>query len=83
MVAGQNVFLGPILFRESSFVLNKCSVLFPSDTYSQQTEFTMCSPSSEFATKLVTTRPEDAFFDLIASSILGLFSLSIMVKIAF
>ena len=43
----------------------------------------MCSQRSEFAVTLVAFRAEDAFYDLIAHSILGAMSLSIEVKIAF
>ena len=42
-----------------------------------------CSLRSEFADTLVASRPEDAFIDLIASSILGATMFSIAVKIAF
>ena len=43
----------------------------------------MCSPRTEFAQMLVASRPEDAFIDLIANSILGATILSVAVKIAF
>ena len=43
----------------------------------------MYSPRSEFAETLVTSRPEDAFIDLIAISILGVIILTNVIKIAF
>ena len=71
-----------IFFRVSSFVLNTWIVLFLLDTFSAGTEILMCSPLFEFVMTLVASRPEDAFFDLITISILGVLLLSIAVKIA-
>ena len=72
-----------ILSRVSSFVINTCSVIFLSDTFSKGAVIPMCSPRSGFVVTLVASRLEDAFIDLTANSILGVILLSIAVKIAF
>ena len=71
------------LFRVSLFVLNTCSVLFLSDMFWKRAVIPMCYPRSKFTMTLVASRPEDAFIDLFANSILGEILLSIGVKIAF
>ena len=69
--------------RVSSIVLNACKISFLWDTFSKGTVIPMCSPRFEIAMTLVASSPENAFFDLIASSILGVIALSIAVTIAF
>ena len=54
-----------------------------SDAFSKEALIPTRSPRSEFAITLVTSRPEDAFIDLIANSILGATMLSIAAKISF
>ena len=56
-----------MLFLVSSFVFNRCSVLFLSDTFSKEAVVPMCSQRSEVAVTLVASRPEDAHFDLAAN----------------
>ena len=72
-----------MIFWVSSFVWNTCNVLFLPDTFSNGAEIPMCSPRSDFAMTLVTSHPEDAFFELCAHSILVVIILSIAVKFAF
>ena len=57
-------------------------MLFP-DAFSKEALILTCSPRSEFAVTLVTSRPEYEFVDLIANSILEAMMLSIAVKIQF
>ena len=57
-----------ILFWVLSTLFNTCSVTVFSDTFSKGGVFPGWSPHSEFTAKLVASRPEDAFFDLIANS---------------
>ena len=57
--------------RVSSFTFGTRSVLLFSDAFSKEALIPTRSPRSEFAVTLVTSRPEDAFIDLIANSILG------------
>ena len=91
MLAGQNVFLGPTthLPRPECYVeshhLHLIHVVYCCFQMRLQKwhYFPTCSPSSEVAVTIVITRPEDAFMDLIAKSILGATMLSIAVKIAF
>ena len=71
------------MFRVSSFAFNTWTVLFLSDKFSKRALIPMCSPHSELATTLVASHPEDAFFDLMANSILGVIIVYIAVKIAF
>ena len=71
------------LFRFSSITFNTCSVSFLSDTFSEWAVTPIYSPRSEFAVTLVASRPEDAFIDLFAKSILGATILSIAIKTAF
>ena len=71
-----------ILCRVSSFIFVTPNVLF-SDAFSKEALVPVRSLRSEFADTLVTSRPEDAFIDLIANSILGATMLSMAVKIAF
>ena len=68
--------------RVSSLTLGTCSVLLFSDAFSIEALIPTRSPRSEFAITLVTSRPEDAFIDLIANSIFGATMFSIAVKIA-
>ena len=93
VVAGQNVFLGPTihLHRPDCCVESHhlhllhavyCILLFP-DAFSKGGIIPTCSPRSEFTVTPVTSRPEDAFIDLTANSILGATTLSKAVKIAF
>ena len=42
-----------------------------------------CPPRSKFAIKMATLRPDDAFIDLTAGSILGMIILSIAANLAF
>ena len=89
MVAGQNEFLGPTFHLPRlqcwvlSFTFNTPSVSLLPGALSKGALIPTCSLRSEFAGTLVTSRPEDAFIDLIANSILGATMLSIAVKIAF
>ena len=91
MVAGQNVFLGPTIHlpRPECLVESHRSHLEHvvcccfSDAFSKEALIPTRSPRYEFAVTLVTSRPEDAFIDLIANSILGATMFSIAVKIAF
>ena len=72
-----------MLCRVSSFTFGICSVLLFPDAFSKEVLIPTCSLLSEFADTLVASRPENAFIDLIAKSILGATMLSIAVKIAF
>ena len=67
----------------SSFVFNTYSVLIFSNTFSKEAVIPTRSPRSEFAVTLVASRPEDAFIDLTANSIVGAVLLLNAVKIAF
>ena len=69
--------------RVSSFTFDTPNVLLFPDAFSKEVLIPTCSLRSEFADTLVASRPEDAFIDLIASSILGATIFSIAVKIAF
>ena len=70
-----------MLCRVSSFTFHTPNVLLSPDAFSKEVLIPACSLRS--ADTLVTSVPEDAFIDLIASSILGATMLSIAVKIAF
>ena len=59
-----------MLCRVSSFTIDTCSILLFPDEFSKEALILTCSPRSEFGATLVTSRPEDTFFDLIANSIL-------------
>ena len=72
-----------MLCRVSSFTFDTCSMLLFPDAFPKEALFPTCSPRSEFAATLVTSRTDDAFIDLIANSILAATMLSIAVKIAF
>ena len=72
-----------MLCRVSSFTFDVCRLLLFPDGFSKGALIPPCSPRSEFAVTLVTSRPEDAFIDPIAISIFGATMLSIAVKIAF
>ena len=72
-----------MLCRVSSFTFDTPSVLLFSDAFSKEVLISRCSLRSEFAVTLVASRPEDAFNDLIANSILRATMLLIAVKIAF
>ena len=72
-----------MLFRVSSFTFDTCSTLLFPDAFSKESLIPACYPRSEFAVTMVASRPEDAFIDLTANSILGATMLSIAVKIAF
>ena len=72
-----------MLFRVSSFPFDTCCTLLFPDAFSKEALIPTCSLHSEFAAPLVASRPEDAFNDVIANSILGATRLSIAVKIAF
>ena len=71
------------LRRASSFILVTPIVLLFSDAFSKEALIPACSLHSEFADTLVTSRPEDAFNDLIAYSIFAATMLSMAAKIAF
>ena len=58
-------------------------MLLFSDAFSKEALIPTRSLRSEIADTLVASRPEDAFIDLIANSILGATIFSIAVKIAF
>ena len=60
-----------MLFRVSSFTLLAYSTLLFPDEFSKEALIPTCSPRSEFAETLVASRPEDAFINPIANSILG------------
>ena len=75
--------LSGMLLRVSSFAFNTSSVLFLSDEFLQEAVIPTRSPRSELAVTLAASRPEDAFIDLTANSILGVIILSIAVKLAF
>ena len=70
-----------MLCRVSSFAFDTPSVLLFLDAFSKEALIPTCSLRSEFADTLVTSRPEGAFIDLIASSILGAAIISIAAKI--
>ena len=72
-----------MLFQVSSFTYDIFNTLLFSDAHSKKAVIPTCSPRSEFAVTLVASRPEDAFIDLLYTSILGATKLSIAVKIAF
>ena len=72
-----------MLCRVKSFIFVTPNVLLFSDAFSKEALIPACSLRSEFADTLVTSRPEDAFIDLIANSILGATMLSMAVKFAF
>ena len=72
-----------MLCRVSSFTFDTRSILLFPDEFSKEALIPTCSPSSEFAVTLVTSRPEDAFIDLIANSILGATMLTIAINIEF
>ena len=72
-----------MLCRISSFTFATPNVLLFSDAFSKWALIPPCSLRSEFADTLATSRPEDAFIDLIANSIFGATMLSMAVKIAF
>ena len=57
--------------RVSSFPYGTCCTLSFPDAFSKETLIPICSSRSEFATTRVASRPEDAFIELIANSILG------------
>ena len=57
--------------RVSSFTFDTTNVLLFPDAFSKEVLIPTCSLRSEFADTVVASRPEDAFIDLIASSILG------------
>ena len=65
--------------RVSSFTFDTPSVLLFPDACSKEALIPTCSLRSELADTLVASRPEDAFIDLIANSILGVTMLSIAV----
>ena len=69
-----------MLCRVSSCTFDTCNTLLFPDGISKEAIILTCSPLSQFAVTLVTSRPEDAFIDLIANSILGAIMLSIAVK---
>ena len=71
-----------IIPRVSSFTLLVHSTRFP-DAFSKGVLIPTCSQRSEIAITLVASRPEDAFIDLSANSILVATMLSIAVKNAF
>ena len=70
------------LRRASSFILVTPIMLLFSDAFSKEAPIPACSLHSEFADTLVTSRPENAFNDLIANSIFGATILSMAAKIA-
>ena len=72
-----------MLCRVSSFTFDTSSVSLFLDALSKEALIPTRSLRSKFADTLVTSRPEDAFIDLIANSILGVTMLSMAVKIAF
>ena len=72
-----------MLCRVSSFTFDTFSTLLFPDAFSKKALIPTCSPRCEFAVTLVASRQEDAFFDLIANSILGATMLSMAVKIVF
>ena len=72
-----------ILFRVSSFLFNTCCMLLFSDAFSNEALIPTRSLHSEFAATLVVSRPEDAFIDLIANSILEAKMLLTMFKLHF
>ena len=57
-----------VLCRVSSFTFDTCSILLFPDAFSKKALIPTCSPRSEFAVTLVSSRPEDEFIDLIAKS---------------
>ena len=59
------------------------NVLLLSDAFSKEALIPTCSLRSEFADTLVTSRPKDAFIDLMANSILGATMLSMAPKLHF
>ena len=91
VIAGQNVFLGPTIhlplpdycFESHHFQSDICKTKLFSDAFSKGAVIPICSPRSEFAVTPVASRPEGAFIDLIANSILAATVLSIAIKIAF
>ena len=72
-----------MLFRISSFTFDTCSTLSFPDAFSKGAFIPKCSQHSQFAVILVASRPQDAFIDLFANSILGATMLSIAVKTKF
>ena len=58
-----------LLFRVSSLTFDTYITLLLTDAFSKEALISTCTPRSEFAVTLVTSRPEDAFTDLIADSI--------------
>ena len=72
-----------MLCRVSSFTFDMSSVSLFLDAFSREALTPTRPLRSEFADTLVASRPEDAFIDLIASSILGATTFSIAVKIEF
>ena len=86
---GQNVFLGPLLHLPCPYYFFQSHHWYPTHIMScffwlrfQKSVFPMCSARSDFAITLVASRPQDAFIDQFANSILGVMKLSMMVKIA-
>ena len=69
--------------RVSSFIFDTRSISLFSDAFSKEALIPTRSPRSEFAVTPVISRPEDAFIDLIANSILVATMLSKAVKNAF
>ena len=72
-----------MLFRVSTFMFDTCSTLLFPDEFSNESLIPICSPQSEIVVTLVASRPEDAFIDQIAYSILGATMPSIAVETAF
>ena len=70
-------------FRVSSFTFNLCNTKLTSDGFSKGAVICIRYPRSEFALTLVASFSRNAFFDLIANSILRATILSRAVKIAF
>ena len=71
------------LQRFSSFAFVMPNVPLFSDALPKEVFILSWSLRSEFPDTLITSRPEDAFIDLIANSILGAMMLSIATRIAF
>ena len=67
-------------FRVASFPFDTCNALLFPDAFSKEALIPTFFPRSEFAVTLVISRPEGAFIDLIANSILGATMLSMAVK---
>ena len=80
--ADNSLTLSRMLFRVSSFTFVARNAQLLPDAFSRGALIPTCSPRSELAVTLVASRPEDAFIDLIANSILGVTMLSIAVKVA-